>query len=365
MPMVRTTVRILSFFHPFDRSIPMRRRSAFTLIELLVVIAIIAILIALLVPAVQKVREAANRTQCQNSLKQIGLALHNYHDVQKHLPFGKGPAYAGAAGYARWSVHSQILPYIEQDPLYRALDFHFPPNTPGMAGPVINFMPAYTNPGGQNAQCMSLVPLFLCPSDPRPLEGGWQGQNNYVGCVGTMAMCDNTEGTPSTLDPTDLRRSGVLYYVSKVRLTDIVDGTSNTALFSEHLRGGGVPNSRTAMFMMANQSTLDATYTTCNSLDPQTATPLSYWQGASWAMGEMCCTLYNHVSTPNTNTCAGLGFTGGMKNMSMCQPPTSAHPGGVNVLLGDGSARFVTDTIDLATWRALGTRQNSDLLGDY
>src|SRR5262245_58439516 len=112
------------------------RRSAFTLIELLVVIAIIGILIALLVPAVQKVREAAARTQCTNNLKQIGLALHNYHDVCHKFPFGKGPAYAGRGVpvYARWSVHSQILPYIEQDNLYKSLDFNFPPNTPGMAG---------------------------------------------------------------------------------------------------------------------------------------------------------------------------------------------------------------------------------------
>src|SRR5881628_98811 len=95
-----------------------RQRVAFTLIELLVVIAIIAILIALLVPAVQKVREAAARTQCTNNLKQIGLALHNYHDVYHKFPFGKGPSYAGAPVYARWSVHSQILPYLEQDNLY-------------------------------------------------------------------------------------------------------------------------------------------------------------------------------------------------------------------------------------------------------
>ncbi len=340
------------------------RRQAFTLIELLVVIAIIAILISLLVPAVQKVREAAARTQCQNNLKQIGLALHAYHDVYKGLPFGKGSSYPGAASYARWSVHSQILPYMEQGPLYNTLNFNFPPNTPGMAGPVINFMPAFTNANGVNANCTWQVPLFLCPSDPAQITG-WLGQNNYVGNVGSMFECDNSESNASPTDPTDIARAGTLYFQSHVRLTDIGDGTSNTALFSEHLRGGGVPSSKSAMFIMPNQTSLNATYTTCMGLDPQTATPLSYWQGGSWSMGEMCCTLYNHVSGPNTLTCAGLPFPGGMNNMSMCQPATSAHTGGVNLLLSDGSTRFVADGVNLATWRALGTRNLGDILGDF
>jgi prepilin-type N-terminal cleavage/methylation domain-containing protein/prepilin-type processing-associated H-X9-DG protein len=347
--------------------IPSRQRG-FTLIELLVVIAIIGILISLLLPAVQQVRQSAARVQCQNNLHQIGVALHHYHDSHKKFPFGKGPSYpAPTPVYARWSVHSQILPFLELHDLHNSLNFSFGPNTPGMNGTVITFMPAFSNAGGQNVQCQQELAVFLCPSDPLPIlvTSAWPGQNNYVGCVGSMHMCDNSEFTLSTLDTTDIARVGVLYNLSQVKMTDIGDGTSQTALFSEHLRGGTVPSGRTAMFQMPNQGTIDATYATCNGLNPNTASPLSYSQGASWAMGEYCCTLYNHVSTPNTNTCGGQGFVGGMINMAMSVPPTSDHKGGVNVLLCDGSVRFILDGVDLATWRAMGTRGAGDEAVDF
>jgi prepilin-type N-terminal cleavage/methylation domain-containing protein len=124
-----------------------QRRAGFTLIELLVVIAIIGILIALLLPAVQMAREAARRTQCRNNLKQIGLALHNYHSTHQVLPFGKGPDYRavlpGIPVYPRWSTHAMILAELEYSNLYNAINFSLPPETPGMGG-VVNFMPART-----------------------------------------------------------------------------------------------------------------------------------------------------------------------------------------------------------------------------
>ncbi len=340
-----------------------RRRSGFTLIELLVVIAIIAILIGLLLPAVQKVREAAARMQCQNNLHQLGLAVHSYHDANQKFPFGKGQDYRAtmpaAPVYARWSIHSQILPYIEQDNLYKSIDFTFPPETPGMAG-VINFMPAYQNPGGVNAAaCRTRVGTFLCPSDPAGLPGDWPGQNNYYANQGANFLCDLSEAQPSTIAPAE-QSNGPFYYLSKNRMASLTDGTSNTVLFSEKRRGTGSPNPATDMLTMQNTATLNDTYTTCQGLNPSTATPLTSKQGASWVMGEMCCTTYNHVSLPNSITCAGIGFPGNMSNMAMDVPPSSAHSGGVNCLMGDGSVRFLVNSVGLDVWRALGTMNGGE-----
>src|SRR5206468_5345791 len=129
-----------------------------------------------------------------------------------------------------------------------------------------------------------------------------------------------------------------------------------TAFFSEKIRGQGIPDPRSDMYVMRNQTSQDLAYQECMNTNVMTATPLTSKWGWSWVMGENCCTLYNHMSTPNTITCAGIPFPGTMTNMAMQVTASSWHPGGVNVLMGDGAVRFVGNSVDLPIWRAIGTR---------
>lgn len=232
-------------------------------------------------------------------------------------------------------------------------------------------MPNYTNPGGINAACNTLIKTFQCPSDPAPsmytsAEGVAHPGNNYRGNQGTAFMCDlgDAPGLQSTLAP-GLAPNGIFYNQSQVAIAAISDGTSQTAMFSERLRGGGKPNAQgtNVIFLMPNQTTLMGTYQTCQSSSPGAAMPMCWDSGVCWSMGEDCCTLYNHVSPPNTLMCAGMGFPGGMVNMSMDSPPTSGHTGGVNVGFCDGSVHFITNSVSLVTWWALGTRNVGDIPG--
>lgn len=336
------------------------RRPGFTLIELLVVIAIIAVLIAILLPAVQQAREAARRAQCKNNLKQIGLAIHNYEASHRIYPFGKGASYPGVPVYARWSQHAMLLPYLDQGPLYDTLDFNFPPETPGMGG-VIAFMPAYSNANGKNAAgSRTVVPMFMCPSD---LTAGdpWQAQNNYAANQGGW-LCDRSDapGAATDVSPAEVQ-TGVFYFLSRCRSKDVVDGMSQTAFFSEKIRGQGTPDPKSDMFVIPAQTSRDATYDACQNINPLTATPLTSKWGYSWVMGENCCTQYNHVATPNSKSCGGTGFTGTMTNMAMQVSANSRHAGGTHVMMGDGAVRFVSESIDLNTWRAMGTRASKEV----
>jgi prepilin-type N-terminal cleavage/methylation domain-containing protein/prepilin-type processing-associated H-X9-DG protein len=322
------------------------RRRGFTLIELLVVIAIIGVLLALLLPAVQKAREAANRTQCLNNLKQFGLAMHMYHDTNKCFPPGYEnvvlPSFPTLpASRTRWSMLAVITPYIEQSNLYSALDLTMP-----LYDKSNKVMPANQFAVAQK------VPLFFCPSDSQTVvyEGDF-GPTNYVGCIGSGA----NGGTRSQAD-------GIFYENSKVRMGDIPDGTSNTAMMSEQILGIGQ-----ALTIITNPADVDfrllwGRISKRAPVDDNSCAGITIFnadRGSRWADGEVQYCQYDHHYPPNAPVWDCIAFEFSWK------PARSFHPGGVNLLLCDGSARFVSDGIDPITWQALGSRNGGEIVGDY
>ena len=364
---------------------------AFTLIELLVVIAIIAVLIALLLPAVQSAREAARRIQCTNNLKQLGLAVHNYHATNNCFPSGAlypcstvdfGIGNQGACW--DWAVGPlvQIFNYTEQTVLYNAYNADLgvwgsqPPNT---SGPTL----WWANTTVFNTQINTLI----CPSDARQLPtstqlsvanygGNFGGPFCLGGYSGTMIPSMNP-GFSSFFDP-DLLMSTA----RTIGIQAVTDGTSNTSLWSEMLTPPATPTSVVAGMgkMFENRVFFDAAapnstptpagvmafLAACNALPPGTRAVHS-------AMGYQWWTAYpyytnsnfNHVGTPNTRQCqTALGNRLGTAGLDIygTGSPNSLHPGGVNVGFADGSVKFIKDSIDTQTWWALGSRANGEVI---
>jgi prepilin-type N-terminal cleavage/methylation domain-containing protein/prepilin-type processing-associated H-X9-DG protein len=325
-----------------------RRRAGFTLIELLVVIAIIAILIGLLLPAVQKVREAAARMQCSNNLKQWGLAMHNYHDVYKTFCYGSsradppGTERAGTTALppgstaARRTFYVTMWPYLEQSALANSYNytegFYLPPNSPT---PV-----AGANTTGLVCQPQS---IYYCPSD-RPgaiWEGDnyWRCRGNYVVNYGPQLLF--TPGVRNA--PFGWTSSGGFgeFVPYRSRIADITDGTSNTLLMSE------------VRFPANDGAPADTRGDVFND------------QGCSWFMA---------INTPNS----GIDYTLDCSNTDPTMPcgtqngkvgqeisARSRHTGGVNVVLCDGSVTFVSNGVNLSVWQALSTMNGGEVVGSY
>ena len=371
------------------------RKRGFTLIELLVVIAIIAILIALLLPAVQQAREAARRTQCKNNLKQLGLAIHNYMSTFNCLPPARlapdysvgGVAQASYTSYpstlasGSWtgfrSVHTFLLPYMEQANIYNLIDFGRPTSvrmTTSGAPTNANYT-AYANAAG----------LFLCPSDAN--TGRIITENNYRANFGGATPNGGAiSTTTNNVVGGAADGNGAFSIGSVTKDRDFTDGLSNTAMFSERTKGSGRDMAGTLPVRMADVITspnrrqgpliTNDLFNECLNAVPTVSTfnfnSMGRWLEGSdfsngWPFGFYSATLYNHVATPNWKgfDCGNWSAIADAPGEYAIISARSMHTGGAQVQLGDASVRFVSENIDLGIWRALGTRAGGEVLGEF
>jgi prepilin-type N-terminal cleavage/methylation domain-containing protein/prepilin-type processing-associated H-X9-DG protein len=362
-----------------------RSRFGFTLIELLVVIAIIAVLIALLLPAVQAAREAARRSQCVNNLKQIGLALHNYHSTNNTFPMGMSLAMSsyGVNGsgtlslmdWTNWSAHALLLGYLEQRPLYNAANFSQSCCFSDSVADSFNSTVYLTRIAG-----------FLCPSDG---QAGVQNINSYFGSIGTTVANDfhTVSGIFTLSDPYGTRPCPT------IGLNSILDGSSNTIAFGEALvsitgqgnayRGNGMATGGDVSSFRNSNTGLDVEQKTPAALAAALSACNAFWKtmvpgtknnkgakefrGQVWGLGERNYTLFNTVIPPNSKdypwSVCKLGSLGSAPNESQFINAQSYHPGGANFTFADGSVKFIKDSVNMQVYWALGTRAYGEVLG--
>ena len=340
------------------------RSRGFTLIELLVVIAIIAILIALLLPAVQQAREAARRTQCKNNLKQLGLALHNYHDTHSTLPPGclQVPNAAGTApdrtrGGWGWNVF--VLPFLDQAPLYNLLN----PNGD-------NFPTSFA---GHPVQ--TVLSMMICPSDASPgvnnyggftdVNGEGAGKSNYPAVSGPLNTHTGVWGHVRLAQQGGPTVAGMFNYNSRTRFRDVTDGMSNSFAAAERAWDGSP---------LKDDLRSDANGTTYPEFDDDYSLG---WVGPIPRKGSLWAGRYGHLpvaSGPNAGTNTGEKYTtfvrtmdndGFVPNGFKAPSASSMHVGGAQYLLGDGSVRFIGENIDRTTFRHLGCIQDGQVIGEF
>lgn len=330
-----------------------RRTRGFTLIELLVVIAIIAILVALLLPAVQQAREAARRSTCKNNLKQIGIALHNYHDTHNVFPYSVSHSSSCTSGSAIGTGHSlnhrgwlMVLPFIEQSALYASFDFSLAGATARAGGTYTGPRPG--EPGNANDVVVSTsIPTFLCPSDDGPEKFTNASDANYAIASGTSTRLGahtnydfSVERTSSgcnnwLLSSRTTRRAFGHDGCSKMR--DLRDGTSNTVLVAETTRQTWNGVAQTWGYSKWVGHGVDLTY----------SRGINFWECCSWD------------SPPFARTPVITGRLGDWSTVG------SLHTGGAQVVLGDGSVRFISENIDATTRNRLAYIADGQVLGEF
>lgn len=351
-----------------------RRRTGFTLIELLVVISIIAVLMALLLPAVQNSREAARRAQCKNNLKQIGLALHNYAETHQVLPPGAGGTGGSGSNGERLSGIVFLLPQLDQGPLWKKIKA-----APLQGGPV-------TDAGFP--QPPSDLPILLCPTNSLPEKLPiLAARRVYVFCLGdsTWHYAVNNNVSITIQGLTNLRGAFVWRLCRSFR--DIEDGTSNTIFMAERAVGN-VSNRRLPGLMADTPNSWTGSGSGCslignNGTYPATASIITPEMGQNWASGLPDQNGFSTVLPPNGTSCLGHGIIVGQAVLAIPMATASSyHPGGINVLMGDGSVRFINENINsgdqtlnvmltptgqspYGIWGALGTIAGEEVISDF
>ena len=330
-------------------------RRAFTLIELLVVIAIIAVLIALLLPAVQQAREAARRTQCKNHLKQLGLALNNYHETHGLFPPGRLRSLVDGQGRC-FSAYAHLLPFVDAATLYQRIDFNQSPED-----------------AGNSVALDQTIPFFLCPSDQFRKLQGTNAVHNYPLCTGTTYPLSprNPGGVPIT---------GVFYENSSVRFGDIPDGSSQTVCISETIKSEGGPTtwdgvSKTNGFVLTqgnDNATTGPELTDYASQCHGAGLVLQQTRGSRWLIGAPGHSMYNHLRVPNSFDidCRGglphsIRWNAVWDRLSLNVAARSRHVGGVHALFVDGHVQFTSENIDVRVWQAVGSRNGGEVVGEF
>ncbi|WP_145084055.1 DUF1559 domain-containing protein [Planctomycetes bacterium ETA_A8] len=316
----------------------MMSRRAFTIVELLVVISVIGVLIMLLLPAVQAARAAAARVTCSNHLRQIGIALHNHHDALARFPSGRG-----APTPLVFSPHAHLLRYAEQQSLSTSLDLNAPPTT-------FTVPPSTLYDGTRNqVAANTIVKLFTCPSDVAVgrVPGLLFGATNYVANAGS----GRDGGNLATAD-------GVFFLGSTIGFRDITDGTSQTVAFSERTLGSGEDISQMTMPNRAVREVSGSATPTSSECGASSSGTWNHERGAKWILGNYGNTLYNHFQAPNSANWDCMNAT----QQKALMTARSYHPGVVAVLFCDGSVRYLGESVALSTWRAIATRDESEIL---